>query len=43
MSGKRQRRHFTGAEKMAILRRHMVDKVAVSQLCEEHGIHPTHF
>jgi len=41
MSGTRQRRHFTGPEKMAILRRHLVDKVPVSQLCEEHGIHPT--
>ena len=41
MSEKRERRHFTGAEKMAILRRHLVDKVPVSQLCEEHGIHPT--
>ncbi len=41
MSGTRQRRHFTGPEKMAILRRHLVDKVPVSQLCEEYGIHPT--
>jgi transposase-like protein len=43
MSGMRKRRHFTGSEKMAILRRHLVEKVPVSQLCEEHGIHPTLF
>lgn len=43
MSGTKQRRHFTGREKVAILRRHLVEKVAVSDLCEEHGIHPTLF
>src|SRR3972149_4761367 len=41
MSGTKQRRHFTGQEKVAILRRHLVEKVPVSDLCEEHGIHPT--
>ena len=43
MRGKRRRRHFTGPEKMAILRRHLVERIPVSQLCEEHGIHPTLF
>jgi transposase-like protein len=43
MSGTRQRRHFTGQEKVGILRRHLVEKVPVSDLCEEHGIHPTLF
>src|SRR3972149_10153539 len=43
MSGTRQRRHFTGQEKVAILRRHLVDKVPVSDLCEEHRINPTLF
>jgi transposase-like protein len=38
-----QRRHFTGQEKVAILRRHLVEKVPVSDLCEEHGLHPTVF
>ena len=41
--GKEQRRHFTGAEKVAILRKHLIDRVAVSDLCEEHGLHPTVF
>lgn len=37
------RRHFTGTEKVAILKRHLLDKVAVSQLCEEHDLYPTQF
>jgi transposase-like protein len=40
---KEQRRHFTGQEKVAILRKHLVDHVPVSDLCEEHGLHPTVF
>ena len=43
MSGTRARRHFTGQEKVGILRRHLVENVPVSELCEEHGIHPTLF
>ena len=37
------RKHFTAAEKIAILRRHLVEQVPVSNLCDEHGIHPTLF
>lgn len=43
MGNTKGRRHFTGQEKVSILRRHLVDKVPVSDLCEEHGIHPTLF
>jgi len=43
MSSAKRRRHFTGQEKVAILRRHLVDHVPVSDLCEEHGMHPTLF
>ncbi|MFH0982368.1 MAG: transposase [Planctomycetota bacterium] len=43
MSNAKRRRHFTGQEKVAILRRHLVDHVPVPDLCEEHGIHPTLF
>ena len=32
---KRTRRQFTGEEKVALLRRHLVEQVAVSQVCEE--------
>jgi len=37
------RKHFTATEKVAILRRHLLDQVPVSDLCDEHGIHPTVF
>jgi transposase-like protein len=43
MSNAKVRRHFTGQEKVAILRRHLVEKVPAPDLCEEHGIHPTLF
>ena len=39
----RQRRRFTSEEKAVIVRRHLVDKVPVSDLCDKHGIHPTQF
>ena len=40
---RKARKHFTPEEKVAILRRHLVDKVAVSELCEELGLRPTVF
>ena len=40
---KRKRRQFSTEEKAAILRRHMVDKVPVSDLCNELGIQPSLF
>ena len=40
---KNGRRNFLGEEKMVVLRRHLVDKVAVSDVCDEAGIHPTLF
>ena len=39
----KSRRRFTAEEKVRALRRHLVDKVAVSDLCEEMGIQPTQF
>src|ERR1700682_5758753 len=36
----KQRRHFLGAEKVPILKRHLVDKVPISDLCEELGLSP---
>ncbi|PRP92116.1 transposase [Enhygromyxa salina] len=36
-----KRRHCTAEQKAAIVRRHMVDKVPVSDLCDEHGIQPS--
>ncbi len=37
---KQPRRHFTGAEKVAILKRHLLDKVPVSNLCDELQLYP---
>jgi len=41
MAGKR--RYFSGEDKVRILRRHLIDKIPVSDLCDEHGLHPTLF
>jgi transposase-like protein len=37
------RRHFTGAEKVTILKRHLLDKVPISDLCDEHQLYPHQF
>jgi len=38
---KRSRRAFTTEQKVAILRRHMADKIPVSDLCEEYKLQPS--
>jgi len=43
MSKKRTRRPFTAEQKAEILRRHMVDKIPVSDLCNELGLQPSLF
>src|ERR1700730_9345724 len=40
---RKERNHYTAEEKVAILRRHLLDKVPVSDLCEENGLQPTVF
>ncbi|MGA8620730.1 MAG: transposase [Candidatus Sulfotelmatobacter sp.] len=40
---KKERNHYTAEEKVAILRRHLLDQVPVSVLCEEKGLQPTVF
>lgn len=37
------RRYFTGTEKVAILKQHLVDKTPVSDLCDEHSLYPNQF
>jgi len=39
----RNRRRFSAEEKVRILKRHLVDKEAVSDICEKEGIQPTLF
>ena len=38
-----KRRHFSPEQKMAILRRHLLEHVPVSDLCDEHDIQSTVF
>lgn len=40
---RKARRPYTTEQKVAILRRHLVDKVPVSQVCEEVGLQPSVF
>ena len=40
---RKERKHYTAEEKVAILRRHLLDKVPVSDLCEELALQPTVF
>jgi transposase len=40
---KTQRKHYTPDEKVAILRRHLLDKEPISTLCDELGLKPTVF
>lgn len=41
---KRQRRaNFTATEKVAIVRRHLLEQVPISDLCDEYGIQPSQF
>jgi len=40
---RKERKHYTAEEKVAILRRHLLDKMLVSDLCEELGLPPTVF
>jgi transposase-like protein len=35
-----KRRHFSGDQKAAVLKRYLVEKAALSDLCGEYGIQP---
>jgi len=37
------RRHFTGAQKLAILRENLIEKVPISEVCQKHDLQPTLF
>jgi transposase len=39
----RKRKQYTAQEKVVILRRHLLDDVPVSELCEEYGLQPSVF
>lgn len=40
---KKPRKHYTAEEKVAILRRHLLEQEPVSKLCDELGLLPTAF
>ena len=40
---RKQRKHYSGSEKMAILREHLIEGVPISEVCEKHGLQPTVF
>lgn len=40
---KRKRRRFSAAEKVAILKRHLVEKAEISAICEAEKLHPNQF
>ncbi len=40
---RKPRKAYPATEKVAILRRHLIDHVAVSDLCDEYQIPPTQF
>ena len=39
----KSRRKFSAEQKVAILRRHLLDQAPVSDVCEEYGLNPTVF
>lgn len=43
MSDKQTRRHFTPQEKVAVVKRHLLEGVPVSTLCDQFQINPTLF
>src|SRR6516225_5843462 len=40
---KKHRKHYSPEEKVATLRRHLVEKESISKLCDELGLQPTVF
>ena len=40
---KKERRRFEAAEKVKIIREHLLDKRPLSEVCEQYGIAPTQF
>ncbi len=39
----KKRRQFTAEEKVMILKKHLLEHVAISDICDEYGLHPTMF
>ena len=39
----RKRKNYTAEEKVSLLRRHLIDKIPISDICEEYSLQPTVF
>ena len=42
-SSQSTRRHFSAEEKVAIIRRHLLENIPISDLCDEYSIKPTQY
>ena len=40
---RKERKHYTAEEKVAILRRHLLEQEPISKLCDDLGLQPTVF
>lgn len=43
MAKRKRRANFTAQQKVAILRQHLLENTAISDLCDQHGIQPGQF
>ncbi len=39
----KSRNQYSADQKVAILRRHLIDRIPIAELCDEYKIHPTMF
>ncbi len=39
----KKRKHFTPTQKVQMIKKHLVDRIPLSDLCDEYNIHPTVF
>ena len=39
----KSRNQYSADQKVAILRRHLIDRIPITELCDEYKIHPTMF
>ncbi len=40
---RKRRKRYTPEQKVALIRRHLIDRVSVAELCREHDLRPTVF
>jgi transposase-like protein len=40
---RKKRKQYSARQKVAILRKHLLDKIPVSDICDEYGLQPTVF